>query len=398
MATKPASSPEQSRHFLWLYALAAAGGAVSYVPFLTLLLPIRVGELAADDTVGVLAYIAFAGAVSASVSNILFGWASDATRNRQGWILAGLVLSCILLVSVRRTDNASELLALIVVWQIGLNMMLAPLAAWAGDCVPDMQKGRLGGLLAFAPALGALSGSLVTIPGLADANTRLMIVACLVAIMVLPVLIFGKPRPMPHLMRSSEDHERITVSRPRGTVARMWLSRLLVQIAEAALFAYLLVWFATIDDGFGDNQTAIVFTIVLGISVPLAMLAGRWSDRHDRPVVPLTFGAGIGAVGLVIMGLSQSLTGAIFGYVVFGLATSVFLALHTSQTLRVLPKPETRGRDLGFFNLTNTVPSLIMPWLTLALVPVFGFGGLFFVLAGLAGVATILLLSLQHRI
>lgn len=398
MATKAAPSPEQSRHFLWLYALAAAGGAVSYVPFLTLLLPIRVGELAADDTVGVLAYIAFAGAVSASVSNILFGWASDATRNRQGWILAGLVLSCILLLSVRRTDNASELLAMIVIWQIGLNMMLAPLAAWAGDCVPDMQKGRLGGLLAFAPALGALSGSLVTIPGLADADTRLMIVACLVAIMVLPVLIFGKPRPMPHLMRSSEDHERITVSRPRGTVARMWLSRLLVQIAEAALFAYLLVWFATIDDGFGDNQTAIVFTVVLGISVPLAMLAGRWSDRHDRPVVPLAFGAGIGAVGLVIMGFSQSLPLAIFGYVVFGLATSVFLALHTSQTLRVLPRPETRGRDLGLFNLTNTVPSLIMPWLTLALVPVFGFGGLFFVLAGLAGVATILLLSLQHRI
>ena len=40
----------QTSRFLWLYALAAAGGAVAYVPFLTLLLPVRVGELEATDT------------------------------------------------------------------------------------------------------------------------------------------------------------------------------------------------------------------------------------------------------------------------------------------------------------------------------------------------------------
>ncbi|WP_100259542.1 MFS transporter [Qipengyuania seohaensis] len=389
----------QSERFLWLYALAVAGGAVAYVPFLTLLLPVRVGELEATDTIGALAYIAFAGAISASISNILFGWLSDITRNRRGWILAGLLLSSILLIGVRKTGNASELLGLIVVWQIGLNMMLAPLAAWAGDCVPDMQKGKLGGLLAFAPALGALSGALVTIPGIADPDARLAIVAGIVVTCVLPVVVFGKPVAMPHLMsradvdaHASQDHAR----QPRSTVARMWLARLLVQIAEAALFAYLLIWFATIDADFGDNRTATVFTFVLALSIPLAMLAGRWSDRNDRPLLPLSIGAGIGAVGLVVMGISDTLTGAILGYVVFGLATSVFLALHSSQTLRFLPKPATRGRDLGIFNLTNTVPSLIMPWLTLALVPLFGFDGLFFVLAALAVIATVLLVTAKR--
>ena len=389
----------QSERFLWLYALAVAGGAVAYVPFLTLLLPVRVGELEATDTIGALAYIAFAGAISASISNILFGWLSDITRNRRGWILAGLLLSSMLLIGVRKTENASELLGLIVVWQIGLNMMLAPLAAWAGDCVPDMQKGKLGGLLAFAPALGALSGALITIPGIADADARLVIVAGIVAACVLPVVVFGKPVAMPHLMsRADEDPHtsQIHARQPRSTVARMWLARLLVQIAEAALFAYLLIWFATIDADFGDNRTATVFTFVLALSIPLAMLAGRWSDRNDRPLLPLSIGAGIGAVGLVVMGISDTLTGAILGYVVFGLATSVFLALHSSQTLRFLPKPATRGRDLGIFNLTNTVPSLIMPWLTLALVPLFGFDGLFFVLAALAVIATVLLVTAKR--
>ena len=391
----------QSRRFLWLYGLAAAGGAVAYVPFLTILLPSRVSEMAASDTIGVLAYIAFAGAFSASLSNIAFGWASDRTRDRRGWIVAGLLLSCGLLVTVRRTADPAELLTLIVVWQVGLNMMLAPLAAWAGDCVPDHQKGQLGGLLAFAPALGALSGAIVTLPGVADPDTRLVLVALMVFAMVTPVLVFGRPVPMPHLVNDTippPQTRRPSSPGPRAIVARMWLARLLVQVAEAALFAYLLIWFATIDPDFGDNRTAAVFTVVLAMSVPLAMLAGRWSDRTDRPLVPLAWGAGLGAAGLVAMGFAHDLATAIAGYVLFGLATSVFLALHTSQTLRVLLRPSTRGRDLGLFNLTNTVPSLIMPWLTLALVPVFGFDALFLVLAVLATVAMLLLITLTRRI
>ncbi len=401
MASEAAAGGDQSRGFLWLYALAMAGGAVAYVPFLTILLPRRVEDMAAGETVGVLAYIAFAGAISASLANIGFGWASDRTRSRRPWIAAGLALSCVLLITVSRTEAPAELLALIVVWQVALNMMLAPLAAWAGDCVPDSQKGQLGGLLAFAPALGALAGALVTIPGVAHPDTRLALVALLVALMVSPVLLFGRPKAMPQLMEQParpQEAADASPSRPRAIVARMWFARLLVQIAEAALFAYLLVWFATIDVGFGDNRTATVFTIVLALSVPLAMIAGRWSDRNDRPLVPLAWGAGVGAIGLVVMSLAQELAQAITGYVVFGLATSVFLALHSSQTLRVLPKPATRGRDLGLFNLTNTVPSLIMPWLTLALVPVFGFDALFLVLAGLAGAAMLLLITLTRKI
>ncbi|MFK9227165.1 hypothetical protein ACJEJD_24835, partial [Escherichia coli] len=64
--------------------------------------------------------------------------------------------------------------------------------------------------------------------------------------------------------------------------------------------------------------------------------------------------------------------------------------------LRVLPRSDRRGRDLGLFNLTNTVPSLIMPWLTLALVPHFGFSGLFLFLSGLALLAGMLLMSFHQ--
>lgn len=387
----------QSVRFLLLYALAVAGGAVAYVPFLTILLPVRVEAMAATESVNWLAYLAFVGAVAASVANIGFGWLSDLVAGRRTWITLGLLLSCSLLAALVTADNLNALIGLLIIWQLALNMMLSPLAAWAGDTVPDAQKGLLGGLLAFAPALGALSGALVTIPGLVETDMRMPLVAVMVVVCVAPVLIFGKPRAFPELMRTtrSEAGEGQHQSRApaRRIVARMWIARLLVQIAEAALFAYLYLWLRSISPDIADNDAARIFFFVLLITVPVSLAVGRWTDRNDRPILPLGITAGVSAVALAAMALAPSLPFALAGYAVFGLSSHVFLSLHSAQTLRVLPRPETRGRDLGLFNLTNTVPSPIMSVLTITLVPIFGFDGLFVLLAALAGTACLILLT-----
>ena len=149
------------QRFIMLYALAWAGGSIAYTPFLSILLPVRVSNLAgASAQVNWLAYLAFTGAISASLGNILFGYLSDITRFRRGWVALGLTLSGLLLMLSGRAQTLPALIAAVVAWQLALNMMLAPLAAWAGDRIPDAHKGMLGGLLAFAPGLGALSGAL----------------------------------------------------------------------------------------------------------------------------------------------------------------------------------------------------------------------------------------------
>ena len=406
MDTSPlaqAGHQRQSWRFLLLYALAAAGGSASYAPFLTLLLPLRVTELWGARGIEVLSYSAFAGALAASIANIAFGWVSDRTHNRRGWIVLGMVLSCLLLVAMRWVASVPALLAMIVLWQVALNIMLSPLMAWAGDCVPDEQKGTLGGLLAIAPAIGALTGALITIPGLADGADRLLLNAGLVAVMILPVILFGRPRPMPHLTRGGADEPGADSVRPPveaersgAPVVRMWLVRLLIQIAEAALFAFLLLWLRSLDATTTENRAAQIFTFVLFASVPLALLAGRMSDRAQRPRLPLTITAAGASLGLFVLAIAQNVSIGIGGYVLFGIMAAVFLSLHSSQTLRVLPRPATRARDLGIFNLTNTVPSLIMPWLVLALIPMFGFQALFLVLAALAALAAALLATM-HR-
>ena len=376
-----------------LFALAVGGGSIAYVPLLTVLLPLKVTALIGTEDVPSLARVTFYGAIIASLANIAFGMLSDRTRTRWPWVLAGLAISSALLVAIGQAGSMIELIVLVMMWQIGLNMMLGPLFAWAGDCVPDSQKGALGGALAFAPAMGAVVSSFVTLEFLVQVEYRLTIVAAIVIVLVLPLVVLGRGRIQPQLMRPLEAEAETPPDRlkSRSTVVRMWVARFLVQIAEAGLFAFLLFWLRSISEGFHENTAANIFSLVLIISVPISMVAGRWSDRHGKPITPLVICASLSAAGLGVMAISNGLEIAIAGYVLFGIAATIFLSLHTGQTLRVLPKPQHRGRDLGIFNLTNTVPSLIMPWLTLTLVPGFGFAALFALFAGLAALAAIML-------
>ena len=247
----------QALRFLLLYALAVAGGAIAYVPFLTILLPIAVTKMVGESDVTWLAYATFVGAIGASVANIGFGWLSDRTGVRKPWIIAGLILSSAMLVSFAHLESIIWVIVMLFAWQLGLNMMLSPLAAWAGDSVPDRQKGLLGGMLAFAPAAGALSATVVTIPGLAGPEGRLWLVAALVAACVLPALLLGKPKPFPDLMDEDQVAPRaagIPTFTHRLMIVRMWLARLLIQISEAALFAFLYFWFRSVSSMRPTNQ------------------------------------------------------------------------------------------------------------------------------------------------
>ncbi|MEM1380982.1 MAG: MFS transporter [Pseudomonadota bacterium] len=389
---------QQSRLFLLLYTLAWAGGTIAYVPLLTVLLPARIAGIAGDEAVAWLASISFVGAIAASLGNIGFGWLSDRMGSRRMVAAAGLALSSVLLIAIGRAETLPVLLIVITGWQLSLNMMLSPLAAWAGDTVPDAQKGQLGGLLSIAPAIGAAAGIVVTLPGLFAGEHRLSILVLMIAAFVLPLLVWGRPKPFPALTEAPAPNA-LSAERslgPRRAVTGMWLARLLIQITEAALFSYLLLWLRSLSDAFSENAVAWVYSVVLMIGIPLAMVAGRWADKRNKPIQPLAVCAACVAVGLAVMGVAPNVTMALVGYLVFGVAGAVFLALHSAQTLRVLPQPTTRGRDLGIFNLTNTLPALIMPGLTLALVPVFGFAGLFFLLCALAAMAGTVLFALAR--
>jgi hypothetical protein len=158
----------------------------------------------------------------------------------------------------------------------------------------------------------------------------------------------------------------------------------------------LFLYFRSFDASLDESRMAWLFGGVVAAAVPIAMWLGRKADRSRRPARPLAFCALLSGIGLIALSSASTLLGATIAYVLFGVATTVFLSLHTGQTLRVLPNPSHRGRDLGLFNLTNTIPSLIMPWLTMFVVPNNGFAALFGLLALLALASATLLFTLKR--
>lgn len=382
MRPRPRRATEPGDHFLLLFALANAGGVVAYAPLLTLLLPVKLAAIAGGARIEWLGAATLAGACAASLSNLLAGWASDVAGTRRPWAAAGLCLTLASYALLYAAASPLEIVAAVVAYQVALNVLLAPLAAWAADEVPDRRKGLLGGLLGAGPPAGALAGVVATLPGLPTEATRLGVVCAISLVLTAPLLLFRAP--------SYPDQPCGTASRPvaaRRDFALLWVARLLVQVAGNVLFGFLLYYFQTLPDAPSDSGVARLSALALTLAFPIALFAGRTSDRLGPRKPFLLAAAAAAALGLALMAASAAQVPAAIGYALFGCGGAVFLALHSGYAMQLLPTPGRRGRDLGLLNLANTMPAVIAPLLTISLVPGRGFGPLLALLAVLIVVA-----------
>lgn len=389
--------------WLVLYALAWGGGVVAYTPLLTLLLPLRIAAIGLEDKVGVLSLAVLIGAVTASVANIAAGALSDRFNRgpggRRPWIVAGFVATAASYGLLGAVDTLVGILLAVALFQTGLNLMLAPLAALAADEVPDAQKGLLGGLMGAAYPLGALSG--VVVMAAPSPEARLAVTVALVAVLTAPFLVMFRARAAaPALVAPTP---AAGTGRARD-LAAIWGARLLVQVAGAILFAYLLYYFETVEVG-GERlaadrmavRVAWLCGVAAAVTVPLSILLGRLSDMA-RARKPFLQGVAVtSAAGLVLMALFPDWGVAAWGYGLFATSTAIFLALQSTYAMQLLPSPDHRGRDLGVLNLTNTLPSILGPGLAYGALQFGGFRPLLLLLAGLTVLAALLMSLVRGR-
>jgi MFS family permease len=382
---------------LTLYALAGAGGVIAYLPLLTLLLPIKVELLAGDARIAVLTATVLAGAIAASLSNIAFGWLSDRSVARGGgrrrWLAGGLVATALSYAAIAAATSAFSIVIGIVLFQIAVNAVLAPLFAMMADEIPDARKGVAGGLLALgSPLAAAVSALLVGLPQLDD-STRLSLIWLGLAGCVAPVLLLRFPPATPAPPAPNGD------TMARRDLLAAWCARLLVQVAGNVLALYLLYYFESIAPGAGPIALAphigSLLTIAYIVPLPIAVLLGRLSDRSGRRKPFLLGAAATAAAGLVGMALATDWAAAAIAFCVYASGSAVFLALHAGFAMQLLPDPRHRGRDLGLLNLTNTLPALLGPLLTWLLAAPHDFDALMLALAALTlgGGLTILLVG-----
>lgn len=389
----------RSTGFLLVFALAYVGGVISYLPFLTLLLPIKVAAVAGAGRLGVLTMIVIAGALSASVANIAFGWLSDRSvahgGGRRRWLAGGLVATTLSYAAIGAATSSTGLILSVVTFQVAVNAVLAPLLAIMADEVPDAQKGLAGGLLAMAsPVAAALAAALMATALLGEA-ARLAIVPLVVVACTMPLLLQRAQPVVP------DDPPRPARAVLRRDLALAWTARLFVQIAGSALFVYFFYYLESVASAVAPATIAArmgtVMIVAYSVPLPIAVFVGRLADRSGR-TKPFLFAATVvAAAGLVGMAGAQSFTGGAVAFCVYSAGTSVFLALHASFAMQLLPDARHRGRDLGLLNLTNTLPGLLGPTLTWALATPTDFDGVMLVLAALTLCGGLVILFAQGR-
>ena len=383
--------PHQPLGLLVAYALAWAGGCIAYTPFLTVLLPQRLTVLAGTGDVRWLGLIATVGAVAASLGNIFWGWLSDRLGHRLRLSAIGLVAFAATTALVARADTPIHLVAAVALWQVALNLLLAPLAAYAADRVPNAQKGLLGGLLAVGPGIAATS--LVGISLLPDRlDGQLALIVAITAAATAPLFLMrrrGSPARLdaPHIASTPKS---------RATLVQLWLARLAVQVAEGLLFLFLYYALRRLTGGqLSLGRYALTAAAGQLVAIPVALAVGRWSDRSGRRRGPLLAMIALIALGLATMAAAGNWTVAVAGYALFLIGSNSFLSLHSTFAMQQLVNPRHHGRDLGLFNLTNTLPALVTPLLAVSVIGAIGYSGLLGLLAAVMIVPALLIARLD---
>jgi MFS family permease len=166
-----------------------------------------------------------------------------------------------------------------------------------------------------------------------------------------------------------------------------WLARLLVQIAANVLFFYLFYYLGSKAPDLPAQTIALRMGSVMAVAylapLPIALALGQLAGRTGRTRSLLLCAAALSAAGLVGMAFARDFVEAAAAFCVCATGSSVFQSLQTAFAMRLLPSPHHRGRDLGLFNLANTLPALIGPLLTWTLATPHDFRLLLLVLAGL---------------
>lgn len=399
----PAPSPAAGRPrpfaFLLVLALAYAGAVVGYLPLLTLLLPMKVEAMARGAHIGLFSATIIAGASAASLSNILFGWLSDRSvtrgRGRRGWLAGGLAATMASYALVASAATPAAMIAAIMFFQCAVNALLAPLLAIIADEVPDSQKGTVGGLLSVASPLASGVGAVVVSAGLSTEGVQLAAVACAMAACLLPALL-TRPRRV-----TVEEEPPATTATLHRDLFTAWAARLLLQVAGNMLSLYLLYYFESIVAGARPAELAArvshVLTLAFIVPLPIAVLVGRLSDRVGRRKPFLFAAATVAAAGLAAMAFARDFSAGALGFCAYTIGSQVFLVLHATFAMQLLPNPAHRGRDLGLLNLTNTLPALIGLGLAWLLATPHDFGALMLALAALALCAGAAVLAIQGR-
>jgi MFS family permease len=366
--------------FITTYTMAYLG------MWMALLSPILVGltertqHIDAQHATANLSLIHGLGALVALIANPVFGHLSDLTRSRLGmrrpWLIGGAIGGMIGLTIVAQAPTTMQLLLGWCLTQMAFNAEAAALAALLPDQVPQRQRGTVSGITSISLPAGMVLGTYL-VQTLTMSVLASFLVPALIAVASACLLAWQMP-----------DRRRLPVTSPRRKSAQLlhlfwlnprrfpdfgwtWCSRFLMFSGVAVLMAYQGLY---LIQQLGYSSAALprlifLATLVHAVSATIFGAAGGWlSDLRKRCKTFIAAAALIYALALLVIAFADAFQGFLLGMALAGAGHGLYVAVNRALAANVLPERERHAaRNLGIFNIADTLPQSMMPALASAI-------------------------------
>ncbi|MBP8533230.1 MFS transporter [Streptomyces sp. MK37H] len=371
----PSGSPPApvARKFVAAYVLGQLGLWTALLTPVTVSISLKISQIAPDTKTSSLSIVLSIGALLSMVATPIWGNLSDRTTSRFGrrrpWLAGGVLAGTVGLVIIALAQSVPLVVVGWSIAQMGFNASQAALNALLPDNVPEDHRGRVSGMVGFTSKVGTLIGTgLVALSG--GAVESMLLLPAVFGLLMIGLLVAVLPdRPA--------DPTRLAPFRIADIARSLWVNpfahrdfgwawagRFLLYLGYA-FFLTFQAYVITDHLGYKDSEAPdLVFYGTLAVTIGgllTAVLGGRISDRLERRKIFVGVSAAVMGAGLLIIGLSTTYTHFLIGGTVVGLGMGTYLAVDMALVARVLPNPDNAAKDLGVFQIANSLPQSLAP-------------------------------------
>jgi MFS family permease len=408
-----ADTPDRSRvgaGFILFYALAYTALWLALITPVAITVALRIEQIAPHDAATQTSHVLSIGALLAMLSNPICGHLSDRTRSRFGrrrpWLIAGAAVG---FVALWLTGVAQSIGGVLVSWclaQVAFNAVLAALIAVLPDQVPPQQRGTVSGILGVCMPIGQIAGTFLVQQLAGNLLQAFIVPAAIGLVTIVAFALTLADRPLDadtHLDGDRDLASRFWLAPVfDADFACAWLSRVCFVIGTVMLCIYQP--FLLLNDlrVSVSDLPRLVFqsTLVQSAAIVLSsVVAGRISDALGRRKPFVFAGALVFGAGMWMIAAADSLSEYLVAIAVTGVGNGIFVSVDLALMTQVLPdRLRHAAKDLGVVNITNTLPQVIAPAVTPAVLGLThgGYAMLFALAGGLALSGSLFLLRIKR--
>ncbi|PLR82184.1 MFS transporter [Bacillus canaveralius] len=374
-----------------------AAATIAIIPPIIILLTLKLTSIAPNNVAGALAMVTGIGAFVAMIFNPVAGAIGDRTRfqfgRRRTWILAGAIFGGASLLGIGLVAEVWQITLLWALAQASFTFQLLANNALIAEQIVESRRGSISGIVGAVPGIAPLIGIALLNKMNAQPDLLKWAILAIIAVIgaVIAVILIREGRYLDSRKVKNETTKFnlwniIPNPRKYPAFASAWVTRFLVfSCIPASLFnsVYLIERFRFSKAELTDKimLTIVISTVLVFV---FSLIGGMISDRLRRQK-PFVIGAGIlMGFSLILQGFAPSFPIFLVATVLMGIGSGTYFAVDLAILTRVLPNKGDAAKDLGIFNIANTLPQTIIPAIAPLILNVGGYE-MFFSFTGILG-------------